>query len=76
MKNEIERFETAFKDELNLFLTRITKKEEFENYVMQLLEQTYETAHDNGWFKGFDEGYKHGESIGYNEGWKDNDLPF
>lgn len=64
MKSEIERFETAFKDELNLFLTEVTKKEEFENYIMQLLEQTYETAHENGWFEGF------------KEGWEDNNLPF
>lgn len=64
MKNEIERFETAFKDELNLFLTGVTKKEQFENDVMQLLEKTYETAHENGWFKGF------------KEGWEDDELPF
>ena len=76
MKTETERFETAFKDELNLFLTGITKKEEFENYMIQLLEKTYETAHEEGWFKGFNEGYNHGKSLGYQEGWKDNELPF
>lgn len=57
---ETEKFEMAFKDELNLFVNGITKKEEFENYAIQILQQAYEAGKDAGWM----------------EGWEDHELPF